>query len=653
MGSRETRGPRRTSGSWNSLRKKPLGVICAVLSLVFLAAASINGWAALSVAGNASPSTINMGQNVTITVSWNGGTAGASYSYRVTVTKPSAIGQAYATLSRLANSTGGGVVAVQYPQPTSAWTLVTGTVNTDVEGVYSVTVDKTAPNPVLTGVASTSFTVTHVISVAVLSPSPPSVSFNRGNTVTITASLVDASGQPVTSGTATATTPQSTLSLPATTTPGTFSAQYQVQLADPLGTWNITVSGTMPGGNYGSRKISATILSASLIVTSLSTFNAQGTPTADFSPGDSMYATFRIAYSSTGFLQEGSFKIQVRNPSGGTVTPILTTYDPNRNLFYTPSGFQVSLADPAGTWQLVIPANSLNDTYGNTGPSTEVDYRFQVQNSASSVLNLYDFALAALVIGGGLAGAVVLRRFNDTTAPFNELFKLTGGEIQSPASLMVFGDAGAGTTTLGLQLLYRDLLAGKPCGLLSYDAFPSEMKRRMRDMDWDITSYLANGNLSILDVYSSLAGVEGAAIQDPTDFTEVSIQVTGMIERAKGPITLLLDSVTPIFNAASAKDCINFLQVVAAKVKNSGGIFIFTATKGSIPEDARLKIESLADGVIELSLVKKAKSLARFLMVKKMSGRQISSVETRFEIVTGKGLVLVKQRIPIAIFSRK
>jgi len=201
--------------------------------------------------------------------------------------------------------------------------------------------------------------------------------------------------------------------------------------------------------------------------------------------------------------------------------------------------------------------------------------------------------------------------------------------------------------------LHKDLVAGKYCGLLSYDAFPAEIKRRMRDMGWDITPYLENGHLAILDIYSALAGVEGTAIREPTDFTEISIQTTHMIEKAKGPITLLLDSVTPMFNSATTKDCINFLQVIAAKVKNSGGIFIFTATKGSIPEEARLKIESLADGVIELSLVKRAKSLTRFLMVKKISGRQISSMETEFEIVTGKGIVLVKQRFPLGFLAKK
>jgi len=179
------------------------------------------------------------------------------------------------------------------------------------------------------------------------------------------------------------------------------------------------------------------------------------------------------------------------------------------------------------------------------------------------------------------------------------------------------------------------------------------VKRKMRDMGWDVARYVEKGQLTILDCYSALAGVEGAQIRDPTDFTEVSIQVTGMIEKAKGPVTILLDSATPIFNSASAKDCINFLQVIGAKVKNSGGMFLVTATRGSIPDEAKSKIESLTDGVIELTLSKRARSLSRFLLVKKLSGRATSSTETQFEIVAGKGIMLDKRRVPIGLFQPK
>jgi len=72
-----------------------------------------------------------------------------------------------------------------------------------------------------------------------------------------------------------------------------------------------------------------------------------------------------------------------------------------------------------------------------------------------------------------------------------------------------------------------------------------------------------------------------------------------------------------------------------------------------MPEDARLNIEALVDGVSDLNLVKKGKSLTRFLQVRKMPGREISSAETEFEMVQGKGILFLKQRIPLGFPAKK
>src|SRR5712691_13425812 len=138
-------------------------VFCIALSILAVAFTTDRAWGAIGYAVSAVPSTFNLGQNVTITVSWNGGSAGTSYTFKVIVTKPSGSGSAWTSLSSLpANSTGGGAVAITYPQPTGSWTTVSGTLNTDIEGTYGVSVDKTSTNPVQTGVTTTSFVVTHL-----------------------------------------------------------------------------------------------------------------------------------------------------------------------------------------------------------------------------------------------------------------------------------------------------------------------------------------------------------------------------------------------------------------------------------------------------------------------------------------------------------
>ncbi len=121
----------------------------------------------------------------------------------------------------------------------------------------------------------------------------------------------------------------------------------------------------------------------------------------------------------------------------------------------------------------------------------------------------------------------------------------------------------------------------------------------------------------------------------------------------KGPWTILLDSFTSIFNSPKANQAINFLRVLGAKVKGSGGLFIMTGTKGSMPEETESTLESTVDGLIDLKLVKRGNSMVRFLTVKKMAGRQISSVETEFEITRAKGITFKEPRINVGALWRK
>jgi KaiC/GvpD/RAD55 family RecA-like ATPase len=170
----------------------------------------------------------------------------------------------------------------------------------------------------------------------------------------------------------------------------------------------------------------------------------------------------------------------------------------------------------------------------------------------------------------------------------------------------------------------------------------------MGEFGWDIISQLRKGRLKIIDCYSGLAGQGEGALRDPSDLTELNIQVTSFITKAKNvPVTLILDSLTPIFNGVEGKQAINFLQTVGAKVKKTGGLFILTASRGAVPEDSIAKIRSMVDGVIELTLVRSGRKGVRYLSVLKMERRRIASETVSFEIARGRGLLFRVSRFGI------
>jgi KaiC/GvpD/RAD55 family RecA-like ATPase len=592
------------------------------------------------------PSNINVGNSVTISVSISGGARNTVYTLSLSVQKPNGTGTAMTNNQVITtdNRGNGGPFQINYPNSAS-WTPLNGSIATNVGGVYNVAVNQTSPTNIGT-VATGQFTVISQMSVVVSQPTA-GTTVQRGQTVTISATVSNSAGA-VSGAIVTADTPSNgLLTLPqVSSTNGVYSIAYQVLMNDPLGSWTIVVQARDTSGNSGtSLPVTITITKSDLFVDAMVIYNSKGVPSTSFSTGDTLYPYFRIGYSGlTGaFLTSGQYSVSVRNPSGALIANLTAVYDANRLGFYTPTGYSVSAFDPGGSWTIGVSANSLNDGFGNTGPDISTSVRIDVVTSPLGYLPFVIGGIVAL-----LGGIVVLKRYDTSLTGFEHLEQMIGGPIPRGSSLLLIGDPGSGKTVLSYELLHDELEAGRPCALLSYDAFPEDVQARMSEFGWDIISSLRKGRLKIIDCYSGLAGQGEGALRDPSDLTELNIQVTSFITKAKNvPVTLILDSLTPIFNGVDAKQAVNFLQTVGAKVKKTGGLFVLTASKGAVPEDAIAKIKSIMDGVIELTLVRHGRKALRYLSILKMERRRIAIDTAQFDIARGRGLVFRVSRVGI------
>src|SRR5438128_1351216 len=614
-------------------------VLASALTLVV----QVHGIAPYSL--TITPTTTSLGKPVNSMVVVTNGNRNTFYTVTIGVQKPNGTGSAVTSQGISTDNRGSGSVSVQYSSTSTSWTQLNGTVNTNVEGVYNVAVNQTSPTNIA-NVATGQFTVTAMMSVVVSQPTSGTI-VQRGQALTITATVANSLGA-VTGAVVTADTPSNgQLTLPGvSSTSGVYSISYQVLMNDPLGSWTIIVRAKDSNQNSGvSLPVNVTIAKSDLFVDAMVTYNSKGVPAASFSTGDTVYPYFRIKYSGSSgtFLTTGQHVVSVKSPSGTTVANLTAVYDANRLGFYTPTGYTISSFDPGGAWSIVIDANSLNDGFGNTGPDFDTSVRLDVVTSPLGYLPFIIGGVVAL-----LGGIVVLKRYDTSLEGFEHLEQMIGGPIPRGSSLLLLGDPGSGKSVLSYELLHDELEAGRPSALLSYEAFPEDVQARMREFGWDIVSHLRKGRLKIIDCYSGLAGQGEGALRDPSDLTELNIQVTSFITKAKNaPVTLILDSLTPIFNGVEAKQAINFLQTVGAKVKKTGGLFILTASKGAIPEDSIAKIKSIADGVIELTLVRSGRKGVRYLSVLKMERRRIASDTVSFEIARGRGLVFRVSRLGI------
>ena len=194
---------------------------------------------------------------------------------------------------------------------------------------------------------------------------------------------------------------------------------------------------------------------------------------------------------------------------------------------------------------------------------------------------------------------------------------------------------------MGQQILYDELYLAKPCIIVTYDTFPSSILERMSQFGWDPRRYQLINKLDIVDCYSATAGVTEGVVPEPFDLTNVSIYLTAVMEKlGNRQVTILVDSLMPIFSETESKHAVGFLQSIAAKVKKAGGKMIATLSTGSVPSELFHKVESMVDGVIELRMVEEHDMLQRYLLVRKMDRRQILPRLVRFDIINGKGIQL-------------
>ncbi len=349
--------------------------------------------------------------------------------------KPGGNGSATISTNLQTNNQGAGSTQpTTYPNP--SWTSTSGTVATDVDGVYNVFANQTFPTIASPTVQSGQFTVSSMLTVAASQPIAGSV-VPRGQTTTISVAVSTVSG-PDTSATVYANTPSNGRVFLPEIGVGVYSVNYPVSYSDSLGSWTIIAQASDNQKNSGaSSPVTVTIVKNDLIVYSLSTYNSKGSPTTNFSPGDTIYASFKIRYSSSSSSSEltsGQYYVSLRNPSGALVANMTASYDPLLSAFYTSTGYPISNFESGGNWNVVISANSLDDGNGNTGPVLSVSVPVQI---VTSPLTYWPFVVAGIV--AVLGGIVTVKRFDTSLEGFQHLEQMMGGPLPRGASILLLG----------------------------------------------------------------------------------------------------------------------------------------------------------------------------------------------------------------------
>ena len=220
------------------------------------------------------------------------------------------------------------------------------------------------------------------------------------------------------------------------------------------------------------------------------------------------------------------------------------------------------------------------------------------------------------------------------------------GGVPKGRSTLITGGTGTGKTVILNEFLYKGITQFKENGVyVTFEENKKDIIKNVKSFGWNYASLIAQ---------KKLAFVDASALRDVTFESGQNYDLSPLIERVKYALKkvkakrLVIDSLGGLFSRFQNKDAIRqALYQLTAKLKDLGVTVLMTAEKlGSDKGLTRYGVEEfVADGVIEMELIKGQQQFLRRMFVIKLRGTGFRSGIVEF-VITNQGLC-VYPKIPI------
>jgi circadian clock protein KaiC len=232
------------------------------------------------------------------------------------------------------------------------------------------------------------------------------------------------------------------------------------------------------------------------------------------------------------------------------------------------------------------------------------------------------------------------------------LDELVGGGFPINRTVLLCGDIGTGKTTLGLQFLMAGVASGEAGVLVSVDEKPQHVIEDGRRFGWRVDDAVGRRLLTVLDASPFFMALRD---RSALDARHVASDLAQQVRHAEAS-RLVIDGVTSLApDVADAATTEGFIRSLIQSLEDNlecTTVLTTRTTASAHPSVVGASAERLTSGVIELKVgpVSDSEELGRrrSLLVRKMRGAPSAIDEQPFDIVDGRGLVLLGSRAPVA-----
>ena len=221
------------------------------------------------------------------------------------------------------------------------------------------------------------------------------------------------------------------------------------------------------------------------------------------------------------------------------------------------------------------------------------------------------------------------------------------GAIPESTSIMVIGDSGIGKSMLNLKLAELFLSRGKRCIFVVSNQPPASVKKTAMETHslTRVAKALSENSdqFTFVDSLSSSGGSRSSErfyTKNTFDLDELGLLLDGLYkdDYEGGPV-VIIDSVDPLFVHREASSVLRFLNHRKAKLLGEKGALIFSMTDGIVDETVSRRLESIADGIVEMRFVDGAEGRVRRFRLAKIRGENIFEDWVYFDVLPKEGMV--------------
>jgi flagellar protein FlaH len=250
------------------------------------------------------------------------------------------------------------------------------------------------------------------------------------------------------------------------------------------------------------------------------------------------------------------------------------------------------------------------------------------------------------VLSFSVVGIVLKKRgTGPTPLDFDYFNEMVAGGIPNGYSVMIIGGESSGKSVLCQQLVHTYLSKEEPCIYVTYDCFPDEIRKNMKNFNLEASPHEQKGIFKFIDCYSPAADVtseEENFVEFPFSLSDLGIAMSEVVDREKHKSTkIFLDSTAPIFTRLEPSTVVEFLQDRSAKTKGNNGNFFYTVGKGTIPPALMPRLKEIVDCIIELDFEEENGATSRKMRIRKLRSRKSVNTWVSFEIKPRKGIVFL------------